>query len=86
MDVQSRLTALERESSKMFYAENFEVAGENPANTMILQQTVERSNVNMAVEMTRMIAAQRSLQSAAQIVRIFDDLAEQGNNRISSVR
>jgi len=80
------LTALEREPSKLFFAENYTIAGENPENTMILQETLESSNVNMAVQMTGMMAAQRSLQSAAQLVRMFDEMADQGNNRISSMR
>jgi len=80
------LSTLEREPSKLFYAPEFTAATENFENTMILQGLVERSNVNMAQEMTRMMASQRSLQSAAQIVRKFDEMTEQGNNRISSMR
>jgi flagellar basal body rod protein FlgG len=53
---------------------------------MIRQGHVERSNVNMAEEMTRMMAAQRSLQSSAQLVRMFDEMSEMGARRISSIR
>lgn len=78
--------ALDREPSKLWYApDGFETIGEAPANTMILQRHVERSNVNVTQEMTRMIAAQRSLQSAAQLVRMFDEMSQQGATRISSV-
>ena len=50
---------------------------------MVIQHQLERSNVDMTGEMTRMIASQRSLQSASQLVRMFDEMSEQGVQRIS---
>lgn len=55
------------------------------ANTEILQGTLERANVNMAEEMTRVIASQRSLQSCSQIVKMYDELAEKITSQISRV-
>lgn len=43
-------------------------------NVEVTQRYVEASNVSMAEEMTRMMSSQRSLQSAAQIFRIYDQL------------
>ena len=40
----------------------------------VRQRMVESSNVSMAEEMTQMISGQRSLQSAAQILKIYDQL------------
>lgn len=42
--------------------------------TTVLQRYVEDSNVEMAEEMTRMMSSQRSLQSAAQILKIYDQM------------
>jgi len=54
-------------------------------NTAILQGRLERSNLNMAEEMTRVIASQRALQSNSQIVRMYDDLADKITTQISRV-
>ncbi len=35
---------------------------------------LERSNTSMVEEMTSMIAAQRSLQAAAQLIKMYDQL------------
>jgi len=78
--------ALEREPSKLWLATEYAIADEAMANTTIFQHHVERSNVNMAQEMTRMMAAQRSLQSASALVRMHDEMSEQGSRRISSMR
>jgi len=77
-------SALERDPSKLWYAPGgFELMGEVPESTMIMQHHLERSNVDMTDEMTRMMASQRSLQSASQLVRMFDEMSEQGVQRIS---
>lgn len=44
------------------------------AGTTTTQKYLEDSNVEMAEEMTRMMSSQRVLQSAAQILRIYDQL------------
>lgn len=53
--------------------------------TSIFQGRLERSNVNMAEEMTRVIASQRSLQTCSQIVKMYDDLADKINTQISRI-
>jgi flagellar basal-body rod protein FlgG len=54
--------------------------------TSILFGTVERSNINMAEEMTRVIASQRSLQSNSQILKMYDEMAQQITSQISRVQ
>jgi flagellar basal-body rod protein FlgG len=56
------------------------------ASTVILQNTTERSNVNIADEMSSIIASQRTLQANGQIVRMYDELIDSVNQRISRAR
>ena len=44
------------------------------ANAQIVQGMLERSNVSMVEEMTSMMSAQRSLQAAAQLIKMYDQL------------
>ena len=37
-------------------------------------QAVEKSNVDMVEEMTNMMSSQRALQSAAQVLRMYDQI------------
>lgn len=47
----------------------------NPANTGgILWKNLERSNVNAVEEMTSMISSQRAMQSATQMLKMYDQL------------
>lgn len=43
-------------------------------NTQILWKTLEKSNVDMLDEMTSMMSSQRALQSAAQVLRMYDQI------------
>lgn len=45
-----------------------------PADGGIIQNTLERSNVSMVSEMTAMMTSQRAIQSAAQIIKIYDQM------------
>ncbi len=45
-------------------------------NTRVFQGRLEKSNVNMAEEMTRVLYSQRSLQSCSQVVKMYDDMAD----------
>ncbi len=49
-------------------------ATEAQPNAVIKQGMVERSNSNMVDEMTSMMSAQRSLQAAAQLFKMYDQL------------
>ena len=52
---------------------------------MIKQFQLERSNVDMSDEMTQMLASQRALQSCSQLVRMYDEMSEQANTRITRI-
>ena len=43
-----------------------------PAETKLLQKYIEQSNVDMTGEMTAMMSSQRALQSAAQMLKMYD--------------
>ena len=78
--------ALEKEASGLFIPEEYTLLEEGDRRGVVLQKIVERSNVNMSEEMTRMIATQRSLQSASQIVKMYDEMSNEANNRLSNVK
>lgn len=80
--------ALEKVNNSLYSATDYtpltvEEDIENPP--VVRQFHLEKSNVNMGDEMTRMLASQRSLQSCSQIVRMYDELSEQSNSQISRV-
>lgn len=77
--------ALAKASDYMFVSEAFDIAEPTGEQFSIRQGLVERSNVMISQEMTEMIASQRSLQSCSQIVKMYDELTEQANSRISRV-
>lgn len=45
-----------------------------PADAQVIQGMVERSNTDMVDEMTSMMSAQRSLQAAAQLIKMYDQM------------
>jgi len=49
-------------------------AAQDVENPSILWKMLERSNVDMMEEMTSMITAQRALQSAAQVLKMYDQV------------
>ena len=56
-----------------------------PTDTPIEWKTLERSNVDMVKEMTDMMASQRALQSAAQVLRMYDQLLGKATTEIGRV-
>jgi flagellar basal-body rod protein FlgG len=74
--------ALVKEPSGL-YSGAYAEAPEEGGDYFVRQFHLERSNVNMAVEMTDMISNQRALQSCSQIVKMYDEMAESINSRIS---
>ncbi|MDL2232212.1 flagellar hook-basal body protein [Ruminococcaceae bacterium OttesenSCG-928-L11] len=77
--------AMEKAANGMYISTDYSIADAEAPTFMIRQGILERSNVNMAEEMSLMIASQRSLQSCSQLVRMYDELSEQAANRISRV-
>lgn len=56
-----------------------DISGEE---TSILWKAVEKSNVNMVDEMTAMMSSQRALQSAAQVLKMYDQLLAKASTDI----
>lgn len=52
------------------------------AQTAVLWKTVEKSNVDMVDEMTSMMSAQRALQSAAQALKMYDQIMAKAVNDV----
>ncbi len=52
---------------------------------IILQKNIELSNVDSVQEMVNMMESQRALQSAAQVLKIYDDLMNKAVNNIGQV-
>ena len=51
----------------------------------ILQRTVEKSNINLAQEMSKLIAGQNHYNSCAQIVKMYDSINEITVNQIGKI-
>lgn len=69
---------LVRDQPGFFTAEGAQLS-ENPD---ILQQHLERSNTDIVKQMTDMISYQRSLQSATQVMKMYDSLMNQATTDI----
>lgn len=54
--------------------QNPELVQPDGEETTLLWQTLEDSNVDMVEEMTAMMSSQRALQSAAQVLKMYDQL------------
>lgn len=54
-------------------------------NTQVLWQRLENSNVDMVEEMTAMMSSQRALQSAAQMLKMYDRIMEKSSVDIGRV-
>ncbi|MCI8402925.1 MAG: flagellar hook-basal body protein [Lachnospiraceae bacterium] len=64
--------ALHREDNGLFSTN--QAALQAGDDTPVLWQTLERSNVDMMEEMTNMMTSQRALQSAAQMLKMYDTI------------
>lgn len=63
---------LHREDNGLFSTD--QAALQASESTQILWQTLEKSNVDMVEEMTSMMTSQRALQSAAQVLKMYDQV------------
>ena len=69
---------LERNEDGMFVGNGAQLNNE----AVIHHRTIERSNVNMIQEMINMMSAQRALQSAAQMSKIYDQVITKATSEI----
>ncbi|MGO5022871.1 flagellar hook-basal body protein [Lawsonibacter sp. LCP25S3_G6] len=51
----------------------------------VMWKYVEESNVDMLQEMSRMLTAQRSLQSGAQVLKLYDEVLTKATNQIGQL-
>lgn len=59
---------------------------EIPANSLVLQGCLEQSNVDPLDEMVAMIESQRHLQSAAQVLKMYDEMLEKATTSIGTIQ
>jgi len=76
---------MEKTPSGLLTADNYTEIAEN-GDTQVLQGTLERSNVDMSEEMSRIIASQRGLQSASQLVKMYDEMNGRAVEQLGRVR
>ncbi len=76
-------TLLEKNPSGLFG-----VGGQAPQNgdAQIMWKAVENANVDLASEMSRMLTAQRALQSSSQILKIYDQLLTKATTEIGKLQ
>ncbi len=74
---------LHREDNGLFSTD--QAALQASENTQVLWQTLEHSNVDMVEEMTAMMSSQRALQSAAQMLKMYDRIMEKSSVDIGRV-
>lgn len=59
---------------------------EIPATGLVLQGYLEQSNVDALDEMVAMIESQRHLQSAAQVLKMYDEMLEKATTSIGTIQ
>lgn len=70
---------LVKEASGLFGANGQAAA---PTEGLVHWKWVESANVDMVSEMTQMMTAQRALQSAAQIIKLYDELLNRATSEV----
>jgi flagellar basal-body rod protein FlgF len=73
---------LERTENGMF---TFSGAAPVSTNYLLLQNSLEKSNVNMNVELTNLVAAQRAFQSCSSALTTVDTLNRKAAQQIASL-
>lgn len=70
---------LHKEDYGMFSTNQAAQEVENPT---VVWKSLERSNVDMVEEMTNMMASQRALQSAAQVLKMYDQIMSKASTDV----
>jgi flagellar basal-body rod protein FlgF len=90
-EIDTLYIATEREGTKLTHVGNGVYQSDNgfqqaePEEYKILQGTIEKSNINMAQEMSKIIAGQNQYQSCTQILKIFDSINQMCVNQIGKI-
>ena len=72
--------ALHKEDNNLFSTAEAELV--RPASTTVNWKMLEKSNVNMVEEMTSMMSSQRALQSAAQMLKMYDSVLSKASTDV----
>ena len=75
--------ALHKEDNNLFSTNQTEL--KKPADSSINWKMLEKSNVNMVDEMTTMMSSQRALQSAAQMLRMYDTVMAKASSDVGRI-
>ena len=65
---------LHKEDNGLFSTAHPQIQPEGEEQPVIVWKALEQSNVNMIQEMTSMMSSQRALQSAAQLLKMYDQI------------
>ena len=72
---------LRKEDSGMF-SSTAAPAAVTDGSAPVQWKTIERSNVDMVQEMTTMMSSQRALQSAAQVLKMYDQVMSKSSGDV----
>lgn len=78
---------LHKEDNGLFSTDQAAVSvwGRQNNETTVVWQALEQSNVDMIEEMTNMMSAQRNLQSAAQLLKMYDTIMSKSSTEIGKL-
>ena len=71
---------MHKEDNNLFSTAETELV--RPASTTVNWKMLEKSNVNMVEEMTSMMSSQRALQSAAQMLKMYDSVLSKASTDV----
>ena len=74
---------MHKEDNNLFSTNQTEL--KKPADSSINWKMLEKSNVNMVDEMTTMMSSQRALQSAAQMLRMYDTVMAKASSDVGRI-
>lgn len=78
-------TVLKNVGPGVFQTEDSAYDQAEPENYYLMQGTVEKSNINMAKEMSRLVAGQSHYQACTQIVKMYDAINQITVNQIGKI-
>lgn len=79
---------LHKEDNGVFSTDQAQIEGTNDildTPTQIVWKAIEKSNTNMVQEMTAMMSSQRALQSAAQMLKMYDSILSKASTDVGKL-
>ena len=74
---------MHKEDNNLFSTNQAEL--DKPLDTTVNWKILEKSNVDMVEEMTTMMSSQRALQSAAQMLRMYDSVMSKASSDVGRI-